>query len=174
MNYFYILLFLSTITYATEIDIRGYQFGESYATILNTEAQKKEYRLLPSKTNNNRLSYSGHLFNKPVNVIFNFRNQRLSSLSYIWQDITNDTLFLKRTQELLQNKYTPYQTKNIESKGSELHSTSYIQQTTNDNTILYINLENITLSNSTQTIILEFRAFDIDETIKQKILLEDI
>ncbi|MGL4676613.1 MAG: hypothetical protein ACRCWI_02980 [Brevinema sp.] len=181
MNYIYytlLWLFLSISIYSSEIGIRGYQFGESYSFVLNRESQLQEYQLIPSCTNNNRLVYTGNLFNKPMRLIFYFRTQRLSSISYLWSINTNEMLFSQYLQELLESKYQKYQTKNLKSQTGTFDMISYIQSTKNSSNstppLLYINLEKINLSNDTQNFILEFQAYDSDQLIKQKILLENI
>lgn len=188
MNYFnYILvIFLLPFTVYSktptkDIDIRGYTFGEKISFVLNKEYQQKEYKLLPLRTNENQLVYQGSLFNEPVFLIYHFRKNRLSSLSYIWQNVNNDVAFYRYLQKLLKSKYEETTTKQIQALTSDVTINTYIQSITNSITIkkivsptLYIGLEKISSSNSNQTFILEFKAYDSDQTIKNKILSEDI
>ncbi|MGL5955025.1 MAG: hypothetical protein ACRC0X_00240 [Brevinema sp.] len=166
-------LFLSISVYSSEIGVRGYQFGEPYSFVLNRESQLQEYQLLPSCTNDNRLIYTGNLFNKPMQLTYHFRTQRLSTISYLWSTDMNEPLFYQYLQELLESKYKKYQTKNIKSQTGTFDMISYVQSS-NSSPLLYVNLEKITLSNDIQHFILEFQAYDSDQLIKQKILSENI
>ena len=186
MNYFkYTLLVIislfSTTIYSKittkDIDVRGYTFGEKISFVLNNEYKQKEYTLLPLRTNANQLVYQGILFNEPVNLIFHFRKNRLSKVSYIWQNITNDTIFYRYLQVLLKTKYKEAETKQIQALNNDIQINTYIQSITNKKIItpsLYIGLEKISSSNSNTIFILEFKTYDSDQTIKNKILSEDI
>ena len=190
LNYILLAIFLLPFTVysktpAKDSDIRGYTFGEKISFVLNKEYQQKEYKLLPLRTNENQLVYQGSLFNEPVVLIYHFRKNRLSSLSYIWQNVNNDVVFYRYLQKLLKSKYEETTTKQIQALTSDVTINTYIQSITNSITdsntnkkivspTLYIGLEKISSSNSNQTFILEFKAYDSDQTIKNKILSEDI
>ena len=182
LNYILLAIFLLPFTVysktpAKDIDIRGYTFGEKISFVLNKEYQQKEYKLLPLRTNENQLVYQGSLFNEPVVLIYHFRKNRLSSLSYIWQNVNNDVVFYRYLQKLLKSKYEETTTKQIQALTSDLTINTYIQSITNKKIVsptLYIGLEKISSSNSNQTFVLEFKTYDSDQTIKNKILSEDI
>lgn len=162
-------------------EIREYQFGEKYSYVLHQELQKKEYTLMTSRTNQQQLVFRGILFNKPMNVIYHFRQSRLASLSYLWQQEQEDFLWQRSILYLLKQKYGEPSTKNITAQESTVEIHSYTSFTTNKiddqviiSPVLQITLENIILSNSKQTLILEYQSYDSDALIKQKILLEDL
>lgn len=179
--FFIVLILTYSNSYSinnNSVDIRGYQFGESFANILQIEAQKKEFRLLSSQTNNALLVYKGFLLNKPTQLFFHFRNQRLSKITYLWDNLTNETLFYNNLCRLLKNKYSFQKTYKINAQQSTIRISHYQQSVTNEQElitpVLSINLENITQTNEIHHLILEFQAFDSDTTIQNKILSEDI
>ncbi len=162
---------------AHSTEVRGYSFGDSYNSILNTEASKNQYRLMPSLTNQNRLVYSGSMLNRDVDLIFHFRNSRLSSITYLWRNASNETLLYHQVNNMLKSKYASFQThdsNNSYIQYSTNITTANHKSTTNITPLLYINLEKLTLSNTIHNVILEYQAFDSDKFIKEKILSEDI
>lgn len=164
--------------------VRGYTFGEKLSHVLNTEHTQKEYALIPSLTNNNRLVYKGDLFNKAVQLVYIFQEGRLVSLSYFWflEDMQNT--FYNYLTELLTTKYGKATTRNIPTLGGHFQLDSYTKYSTNNttNTTLSnpttsIDLEIIDITNtkpSKKGYILEFRAYDTDNTVETQILTEDL
>ncbi|MGL4563569.1 MAG: hypothetical protein ACRCVW_06940 [Brevinema sp.] len=167
--------------------IRGYAFGERISFILAEEEKKKELALVTSLTNLNRIVYEGLLFDENMRVTFLFRENRLTSLSYLWLMDDSNSYFSNKIHTLLEIKYSKPTNKKIPSSdGSILVETYYRTEIlTNDqskistNTNLIIQLETITQTNQSYNkiitgYILEFLPIDADQIINKKILTEDL
>lgn len=165
--------------------IRDYQFGEKLSYVLKNEDRKHELTLLPGSTNNNRLVYQGMLFDEDTKIIFLFRDNRLTSISYFWLLEDKDQCFLNKITFLLTTKYGKSEPRKMipSAKGSiAIDKYMVIKPITNDNKINYqtnlmIELETITNLQHDEKLtsyVLEFRPLDPDQIIKNKTLTEDL
>ncbi|MGL4367318.1 MAG: hypothetical protein ACRCTQ_03430 [Brevinemataceae bacterium] len=164
--------------------IRGYKFGETFNHILNKENQDKEFLLDNSLTNQNRLVYRGLLFNLPVQLIYIFREGRLTSLSYYWFINDTDQIFYTYLSKLLSSKYGEPETQIIPTQSVPVKLDTYTKYTALTkadgsivpNPVLTIELESMSPPNNPQeyAYILEFRGYDPDSLIRKRILSEDI
>ncbi|MGL4394047.1 MAG: hypothetical protein ACRCS8_02360 [Brevinema sp.] len=177
--------------------IRGYSFGERSSYIISQEEQKRELRINASQTNANRLVYQGRMFEEDMKVIFSFRQNRLSGLSYLWTFDHTNAYFSNRIFTLINQKYGKAITNNLPSAGGSLNISTYYRELvlTNEsnkiltNTNLTIQVETIIQSNEqiliedetettnykvSTTYILDFMPMDADFIINKKILSEDL